>query len=200
MRVGVDFDNTIACYDDVFHRAALEGGLIPQHVGISKGAVRDYLRNLGREDAWVELQGHVYGARFREAKLFPGVCEFFMRCRESAVAACIISHRTRYPAAGPRYDLHDAAHEWLETNGFQDIPAFLELTREAKLNRICRERRSMFIDDLPELFAEPSFPMGVERVLFDPYELHAMPGVRVAKSWAEIESLTFCTAAAQIWT
>ena len=29
MRIGIDFDNTIACYDGVFHQAALERGLIP---------------------------------------------------------------------------------------------------------------------------------------------------------------------------
>jgi hypothetical protein len=30
MRIGLDFDNTIACYDGVFHAAALERGLIPE--------------------------------------------------------------------------------------------------------------------------------------------------------------------------
>jgi len=73
MRVGVDLDNTIVCYDDVFHRVAVEWGLIPANVAVSKGAVRDYLRRQGREDTWIELQGYVYGNRFREAQPFPGV-------------------------------------------------------------------------------------------------------------------------------
>ena len=29
MRIGIDFDNTIACYDGVFHAAALETGSDP---------------------------------------------------------------------------------------------------------------------------------------------------------------------------
>jgi len=29
MRIGVDFDNTVICYDKVFHAAAVEKGLIP---------------------------------------------------------------------------------------------------------------------------------------------------------------------------
>ena len=110
MRVGVDFDNTIVCYDDVFHRVAVEWGLIPAEIAASKGAVRDYLRAEGREDTWIEVQGYVYGNRFREAPPFPGVTEFFNRCEEQAVPISIISHRTRYPFAGPRYDLHEAAY------------------------------------------------------------------------------------------
>ncbi len=43
MRIGIDFDNTIACYDGVFHKAAIERGLIPDDLDSSKNAVRDYL-------------------------------------------------------------------------------------------------------------------------------------------------------------
>ena len=49
MLVGLDFDNTIVCYDRLFHRLARERGLIPEHVPATKGAVRDHLRNVGRE-------------------------------------------------------------------------------------------------------------------------------------------------------
>ena len=58
--IGVDFDNTIVCYDGVFHRAAVERGLIPPELPVSKGQVRDHLRRLGQEHAWTELQGEVY--------------------------------------------------------------------------------------------------------------------------------------------
>src|SRR3981189_2049974 len=39
MRIGIDFDNTIACYDGVFHAAALERGLIPSDLGRRKKTV-----------------------------------------------------------------------------------------------------------------------------------------------------------------
>ena len=32
MRIGVDFDNTIVCYDTLFHRLAVEEGLIPPDI------------------------------------------------------------------------------------------------------------------------------------------------------------------------
>ena len=79
MRIGVDFDNTIVCYDGLFHRVALEQGLIPASLPANKGGVRDYLRQIGREDDWTAMQGTVYGARMLEASAFPGVLDFFRR-------------------------------------------------------------------------------------------------------------------------
>ena len=44
MIVGIDFDNTIVCYDSLFYNIALEKGLIPSNISKSKNSVRDYLR------------------------------------------------------------------------------------------------------------------------------------------------------------
>ena len=55
MRIGIDFDNTIACYDGVFHAAALERGLIPSELGRDKNSVRDHLNGAGRNDDFTEL-------------------------------------------------------------------------------------------------------------------------------------------------
>ena len=55
LRIGVDFDNTIVCYDQVFHQVALEQGLIPPTLPVSKGGVRDHLRSVNNEDAWTAM-------------------------------------------------------------------------------------------------------------------------------------------------
>ena len=47
MIIGLDFDNTIVSYDELFHRVALEGGLVPGDLPVRKEAVRDYLREAG---------------------------------------------------------------------------------------------------------------------------------------------------------
>ena len=192
----MDFDNTIVCYDQLFHRVAVEQGLIPPEVPASKGQVRDYLRRCGQEDAWTRLQGYVYGARMQEAPPFPGVLEFFTRCKQRGVTVCIISHKTRYPYLGPKYDLHQAAREWLESHGFFDPTriglsqdqAYFEVTKQAKLARIARVGCTHFIDDLPEFLAEPEFPAGVERILYDPngnYKKdNRFPSI---SSWEDIE-------------
>lgn len=196
MRIGVDFDNTIVCYDGLFHRVALEEGLIPASLPADKGSVRDYLRKIGREDAWTAMQGTVYGARMLEASAFPGVLDFFRRAVRGGLDICIVSHKTRHPYLGPKYDLHEAAAGWLERTGFFDGDdigmtrgqVFFELTKQEKLRRIGATRCTHFIDDLPELLAEPEFPREASRILFDPTDTCEAPsGVGRVRSWKEIE-------------
>jgi hypothetical protein len=200
MVVGVDFDNTLVSYDRVFHRAAVEKGLIPDTVPATKGNVRDYLRQCGREDDWTELQGFVYGVAIRDAEAFPGAVEFFVECKNRGVRAWIISHKTRYPFRGGRYDLHLAAESWLESQGFLDTSktglsrdqVFLELTKQGKLQRIHDRACSHFIDDLPEFLMEPEFPKDTQRILFDPNSQHeGIGGLRRVTSWVEVTDVLF---------
>ena len=43
-KIGIDFDNTIVSYDDLFHKIATEQKLIPENFPHSKLLIRDYLR------------------------------------------------------------------------------------------------------------------------------------------------------------
>jgi len=182
LRLGVDFDNTIVCYDALFHRVALEDGCIPASLPANKSDVRNHLRAIGREDVWTEMQGRVYGSRMAEADPFPGVLDFFKACRAAGLPVCIVSHKTRHPFAGKKHDLHAAALDWLVRQGFFDtapggigLPrdqVFFELTKQTKLERIGRCGCTHFIDDLPEFLAEAAFPAGVTRILFDPNALY----------------------------
>lgn len=196
--IGIDFDNTIVSYDRVFHVVAVERGLVPPSLTPTKQHVRDHLRLTGREDVWTELQGYVYGARMADAEMFPGVREFILRCRVAGVQTRVISHKTRFPYAGERYDLHEAALAWLELQGFLD-PAriglargqvYFELTKADKLRRIEQAGCTAFVDDLPEFLAEANFPPGVQRILFDPHRAHAPDRRwRRANAWADVDSL-----------
>ncbi|MDD5656740.1 MAG: aminoglycoside phosphotransferase family protein [Elusimicrobia bacterium] len=176
MIIGVDFDNTIVCYDRLFHGVALRRGLIPEGVPAAKEAVRDYLRRAGGERAWIGLQGRVYGPEMRRAPAFPGALAFLRRCRFLGIPVRIISHRTRRPFAGPLYDLHRWARLWLRRHGVFDRrrlglrPGDVRLlpTKAAKLAAIRRHGCTHFVDDLPEFLRHPDFPSGVRRILFDP--------------------------------
>jgi hypothetical protein len=195
MVIGVDFDNTIACYDRLFYQLALERDLIPASLPADKESVRDCLRLAGREEDWTELQGFAYGPRIPEAFPFPGVQEFFQLCRERAIPVCIISHKTRLPVRGPQVDLHQAARRWLQRRGFHDparigLPperVFFEETKQAKLQRVSDQQCTHFIDDLPEFLQAPEFPGGIERILFDPWERRAagVPCLRVS-NWEQL--------------
>jgi len=198
MHIGVDFDNTIVCYDELFHKVAREKHLIPADVPVNKSDVRNYLRRAGNEDAWTEMQGYVYGARMAEAAPYPGVFEFLQACRAAGICISIISHKTRHPFLGEKHDLHAAATNWLEQQGFFDpaslgLPresVFFELTKEAKLARIAERGCTHFIDDLPEFLGEPAFPAGALRILVDSNNLYAGDTrfVRI-QSWEEAQAL-----------
>lgn len=184
--IGLDFDNTLVCYDQLFHRVALEGGLIPPSVAPTKTAVRDYLRGIGQEPKWTELQGVVYGPRLLEASPYPGVPEFVDRSRKKGVPLVIVSHKTLHPIVGPPYDLHQAARQWLEHHLGDSLAAFFELTKAAKLKRIGQVGCSHYVDDLPEILTDPAFPASVQGILFDPHGHHSQSGLRSVRHFSQL--------------
>lgn len=197
MRIGIDFDNTIVSYDALFHKVARERGLIPHDIPVNKVAVRDYLRQAGKEALWTEMQGYVYGARMDEAVAYPGVIEFLSTAAAAGHEVAIVSHKTQHPFLGPQYDLHAAARTWVEKHLCKDemalVPAthvFFELTKEEKLARIEAFGCDIFIDDLPEILQAKAFPTVARRVLFDPERNYAavnFPGILVTHSWNDFE-------------
>ena len=194
MRIGIDFDNTIACYDGVFRRAAIARGFAPDDIGPSKDAVRDHLRALGRDDLFTELQGHVYGTRMDLAAPYPGAHAFVLEARRRGHALILVSHKTRRPFAGPPYDLHAAARGFLDAHGFVGAPAFgpsdihFETTKEAKVARAAALACDVFVDDLPEILSLPGFPPAMRAILFDPDGQHSATRFERHASWASIRA------------
>lgn len=176
MRIGIDFDNTIACYDGVFHAAALERGLIPPDLARDKNSVRDHLNGSGRKDDFTELQGYVYGARMDMVSPYPGFAEFIALAQAAGHALFIVSHKTRHPLRGPKHDMHAAARGFLVAHALvgdgdariDPARVYFELTKEEKVARAAELGCDMFIDDLPEILSLPGFPKGMRKILFDP--------------------------------
>lgn len=176
LRVGIDFDNTIVCYDDIFYKVALEKGLIPADLPANKESVRDFLRSQGKEDLWTEMQGYVYGARMSDVVAFRGALECIEKLKANNIPLFIISHKTRHPYRGEAYDLHASARQWLKEHllagsdkaGLEMDHVFFKETKEEKLAQVSACGCTHFIDDLPEFFAEPSFPSATRKLLFSP--------------------------------
>jgi hypothetical protein len=202
MRVGIDFDNTIVTYDEVFSTAAGDFAEIAPGVGRQKRDIRDYLRSLpDGELTWQRLQGHVYGKGITGAKMFAGVGQFLHRCRAEGAEIVIVSHKTEFGHHDPdRVNLRDAARSWMTAQGFfandgYGIPPanlYFETTRTEKLRRIASLHCACFIDDLEEVLDDPGFPVGVTRILFSQgaRPMHQLP-YAVCRSWSEIERLVF---------
>lgn len=195
VRLGVDFDNTLVSYDEVFHRAARQAGLVPASLPRTKEAVRGHLRAAGREADWTALQGEVYGRRLVEAPAFPGALELLREAVRRDVPVAIVSHKTRRPCLGPPLDLHAAALTWLEAQGCFDrdrigLPRervfFLE-SREEKLARIAALGCTHFLDDLPEVLLAEGFPAATAPILFAPRGAPAgAEALTAVRSWAEL--------------
>ncbi len=185
MRLGIDFDNTLAGYDSLFLALARERGLLPPAAPGGKKAVRDAVRRLpDGERQWMGLQAAAYGARMAEAEPLPGALAFLRACRARGIAFFIVSHKTRHAAADPGgVDLHQASLAWMTAQGFFAADAigltpaqvFFEPTRADKCRRIEALGCSHFIDDLEEVFRDPAFPAGVQALLLTQGQHHA-PG------------------------
>ena len=198
--IGIDLDNTLVCYDDLFHAAACEERLIEPSLPRSKERVRDAIRLLpDGERKWTRLQAMIYGPRLSAATMFEGSDVFLRRCARSRTRVRIVSHKT--PSArldGRSVDLRQSALAWLTAHGFfaefglspRDV--FFEASRADKLERIRSLRCTHFIDDLAEVFDDAAFPRETVRLLFAP---HGPPsaggGVRVFASWLDISRFFF---------
>ena len=196
MILGIDFDNTIIKYDELFHKIACEKGLISQELPKQKNAVRDYLRETGVEDEWTIIQGEVYGERIKEAVPFSGMLETLQKLNAQQIPINIVSHKTREPYLGPKRDLHAAALSWLKLNGIIDAEGlsvkadqfFFEVTIEAKINRIVQIGCTHYLDDLPEILE--MIPDGINKILFSPNgEEIINSSWTVIRSWKDLPSV-----------
>ena len=203
MRVGIDFDNTIICYDHVFTNLAKSWKLVEKDEKVSKKTLRDKLRLLADgELTWQRMQGKVYGELIDHAAVFAGFKDFIAQCHTRNVTDIfIVSHKTEYGHFDEnRINLRDAARGWLRKQGFfennsYNIPeqnVFFETTREDKIKRIKSLHCTHFIDDLVEVFESSLFPNEIERILFQPTIEWQFEGkMKCYSSWESIKKALF---------
>ena len=197
MRIGIDLDNTIVCYDEVFLLAAREQALLPDSYTGTKKQIRDMvrLRPDGELD-WQKLQGQVYGRHMAHATMMDGVAEFLKCCRDGGIPVCIVSHKTEYGHYDPDgCNLRDAALTWLEAQGFflasgfglSPDDVFFESTRDEKIHKISSLACSHFIDDLVEVLTHPGFPSETAAYLYAAgYESIPAGPFHASRSWPEL--------------
>lgn len=197
MRIGLDFDNTIVCYEKAITLLASELFELPQDVPRTKLGLREFFRATNREQEWTEFQGNLYGPGMTYAEPFNGAIASMQALVKNGHDLLIISHRSRAPYAGPPFDLHAAANTWitlhLQSAGLfisnNSAAIFLE-TREEKVVKISELKCEAFLDDLPEVLLTQGFPEGVLGVLFDPSGTHEIPPrCKRITAWAELSQL-----------
>lgn len=178
MRIGIDFDNTIANYDGLLADLAVEEGFVAACPQGGKRFIRDAVRRGdGGEIAWQKLQALAFGPRIGGAVMMEGLNAFLAQCQRLDVAVFVVSHKTRFAAQDrDGIDLHAATLGWMEGNGFFSAggvgmsrdQVYFEPTRGEKVARIAALGCTHFVDDLEDVFGDSGFPDDAEAILFAP--------------------------------
>jgi len=200
--IGVDFDNTIISYDELMHKTALKGDLIPPECPKNKKAIRQAIRALpDGEISWQKIQAMVYGPEIKQAKMFNGVSSFLKTCKKTRTPIFIVSHKTKYAAQDYEgINLRTAALDWMKDQEFFDPEGigiarkqvYFEPTRKQKISRIKKLGCTHFIDDLIETFLDPTFPEKIKKILFSSSVPDVFwPDVNTVVSWQEIHNVFF---------
>ena len=178
LRIGLDFDNTIANYDQAFPEVARILGYETNNFNATLNKRDLKLKLLKQPDgdtAWQKVQGLVYGKFIDLASLYPGVYEFVLRALASGHEIFIVSHKTELGHFDEsRTPLRQAATTWLTNQklvGDSDSKIKLQNiyyaeTRDEKINKIVELQLDVFIDDLDEVLSDRSFPKRTRKILF----------------------------------
>ena len=91
--------------------------------------------------------------------------------KQEGIKMVLVSHKTKHPYKGPKYDLHKAAWSWLEKyNFFKDNglgwnqeDVFFEISKEKKIERIEKLGCTHYVDDLEEVLL--SIKGDIEKIL-----------------------------------
>jgi len=200
MRIGLDFDNTIVCYDQAIALLAEEMFELPEGISRSKLALRDFLRNAGREEEWTNFQGELYGPGMRYAQPYEEAKETMESLTRDGHELVIVSHRTKKPYKGNQYDLHLYARKWIRERlkgiggiGKQDKnKVFFMESQAEKIEQIRRLSCDVFVDDLPEVLTAKDFPRDTTPILFQPDKERHNRGrnmFAIINSWSALNSL-----------
>lgn len=171
MIIGLDFDNTIVCYDKAIAILADQMLSLPAGVPRTKNSIRDYFRRLNKEDTWTRFQGELYGPGMDFAEAYPGFFLAAEELRSIGFKILVISHRTRFPYLGQKYDLHLSAKAWLQRNLHSligDADVIFNEQRVEKINCIKHHGCDVFVDDLSEILLDAKFPSATRGILFSP--------------------------------
>lgn len=188
MLIGLDFDNTIVCYDNAIARLAEDIAELPRDLPRTKLALRDFLRHTNREPEWTAFQGTLYGPGMDFAEPFTDATAVMQALLQRGHRLVIVSHRTPRPYAGPAYDLHACARRWIATNLapqglFFGDDVFFYAHRSEKIASIGAQGCQVFVDDLVEVLTDDQFPKTTRPILFDPHEEYVAGPLEVITRW-----------------
>ena len=194
IRIGLDFDNTIVNYDEVFKEIAIKLKIIPKNWKGSKAELRSYLLKKNYENLWKKLQGLVYGKYMSKAKVNPGFKNFLLKAKILKAKVYIVSHKSIYG----HYDkekhlLRSAALKWIKKNKITLVEKiYFESTILEKVKKIEELKLDFFVDDLSLILEHKFFPKKTKKILYN----KSLPKIKNKKiiltnTWSRVKSVIF---------
>ena len=197
LRIGLDFDNTIANYDRAFPDVARILGY--QTKATNKRDLKvELIASAEGETAWQKVQGLTYGKHIDQASLYPGVLEFVVRAKARNCEVFVISHKTQFGHFDEtKTSLRDAATAWMTSKKIvghgatqvDEAHIFYASTRDEKIAKIKELSLDIFIDDLSEVLTDSSFSPKTRKILFGPdldQAANSDSEILTSQSWREI--------------
>jgi hypothetical protein len=202
IHIGIDFDNSIVDYGDIFRKRAFERGYLSSTISLSKEEVKIKIKSLSNgEQKWGVLQAEVYSEGINGAVIMKGFSSFVAECRRCHLPLSIISHKSKHnPYDLKRRNLQYPALDWMKKNRFFDKGGyaftedrvFLLETLEDKVGCIKTLNCSHFIDDLRKVLNHSNFPKGVKKILFSPeFSTVNVSRIDFAGNWEKIRNYIF---------
>ena len=130
MRIGFDLDNTIIFYDACF--AELGKEMLPgsNEKLFSKTTLKRYLHDLNRHEDFTKIQGKAYGEYIHLAQIYDGFLPFLYELKLNGHECFIISHKTKYPISGTKFNLHEASMNFDDLDEIFNHPLFPAYTKK----------------------------------------------------------------------
>ena len=118
MIIGVDLDNTIICYDQLFKKVAYSLHLLPKSFYGDKNKIRDFIiSKKNGVNNWKKIQGLVYGKYMKNAKLMNNFLNFLLLCEQKNHKLFIVSHKTKYGHFDKeKIELRKESLKWIKRN------------------------------------------------------------------------------------
>jgi len=175
MIIGIDFDNTIINYEQLFASQAIKNAWLSDDSLSKKEVKQALIDKFGDDLKWQILQAEIYGETIAKAKPYAGVIKFIQAAISSGTIVYIVSHKTEFSNFDGKTNLIKPAIQWLNDHNIIGdsglIPAShvsYHATRTDKINKINELNCDIFIDDLSEVLLNPQFPVQTTPIHFLP--------------------------------
>ena len=202
MRIGIDFDNTIAIYDNIF-LSFLKKFNFDNAINTNP---KEQLKNIlfkspNGLNQWNKIQGEVYGKKVQKAKLAIGFSNFIKLSNHFKSEIFIVSHKTKYGHLDQsKVNLRERAILWMNKNSFFDVNEFALKksniffcsTRKEKISKIKSLKLNFFIDDLYVVLNEIKNFNKIKKIHYTRYEINNFNSqIKKINNWDYISDYIF---------